>query len=73
VIGPGGELELPAHLAAAELDHQIPRSRGGGRGPNLVLACRPCNGAKGSMTVEEYRGELGNYRGGEVVFSGEAA
>jgi 5-methylcytosine-specific restriction endonuclease McrA len=37
------------------VDHVVPRSRGGSNHLfNLVLACRPCNLAKGSMPLEEY-------------------
>ena len=38
-----------------ELDHQVPRSRGGSnRTSNLVLACHECNGAKGDQTAAEF-------------------
>lgn len=38
-----------------ELDHQIPRSRGGShRASNLVLACHDCNVAKGNKTAAEW-------------------
>lgn len=38
-----------------ELDHQVPRSRGGSdRASNLVLACHECNQAKGNHTAAEY-------------------
>ena len=38
-----------------ELDHQVPRSRGGSnRVSNLVLACHNCNGAKGHQTAAEF-------------------
>lgn len=37
-----------------EIEHVIPRSRGGGNGwDNLVLACVPCNKHKGNRTPEE--------------------
>jgi len=36
-------------------DHQTPKSRGGGAGRNLVLACKSCNSDKGAKTLEEYR------------------
>lgn len=36
------------------LDHYIPRSRGGGRGNNLVTACQACNGAKGNRLPLEF-------------------
>ncbi len=36
------------------IDHVLPRSRGGGhRWDNVVTACAPCNGKKGSKTPEE--------------------
>jgi 5-methylcytosine-specific restriction endonuclease McrA len=38
-----------------ELDHQLPRSRGGSnRVSNLVLACHDCNLAKGNQTAAEF-------------------
>jgi 5-methylcytosine-specific restriction endonuclease McrA len=38
-----------------ELDHQVPRSRGGSnRTSNLVLACHACNAAKGDQTAIEF-------------------
>ena len=38
-----------------ELDHQVPRSRGGSsRASNLVLACHDCNQAKGNLTAAEF-------------------
>jgi len=38
-----------------ELDHQIPRSRGGSnRVSNLVLSCQSCNLAKGNRTAREF-------------------
>lgn len=38
-----------------ELDHQLPRSRGGSqRVSNLVLACHDCNRAKGNWTAAEF-------------------
>lgn len=39
-----------------QLDHVVPRSRGGSDGPeNLVACCRPCNCSKGARTPEEWR------------------
>lgn len=36
-------------------DHVHPQSKGGTHSPdNLVLACAPCNLAKGAMSVEEF-------------------
>ena len=38
-----------------QLDHVIPRSRGGADTPdNLVACCRPCNTSKGAKTPEEW-------------------
>lgn len=38
-----------------ELDHVIPRTRGGSNRPsNLVPACRPCNQRKGNQTAAEF-------------------
>src|SRR6266567_2281206 len=38
-----------------ELDHQVPRSRGGSnRASNLVLSCHDCNVAKGNQTAAEF-------------------
>ncbi|TMD02122.1 MAG: HNH endonuclease [Chloroflexi bacterium] len=38
-----------------EIDHQIPRSRGGSnRASNLVLSCHDCNAAKGHQTAAEF-------------------
>ncbi len=40
---------------SGQLDHMIPVSRGGlATKYNLVLCCRGCNTAKGSMTAREY-------------------
>src|SRR5690349_9355734 len=35
-------------------DHKIPKSKGGGKGFNLVMACRQCNTEKGTMSVAEF-------------------
>lgn len=38
-----------------EIDHQVPRSRGGSnRASNLVLSCHGCNAAKGTQTAAEF-------------------
>ena len=38
-----------------EIDHQVPRSRGGSnRASNLVLSCHNCNAAKGNRTAAEF-------------------
>lgn len=42
-----------------EVDHIIPLSRGGTNLPsNLCAACCACNGTKGSLTGEEFRGSM---------------
>ncbi|TPM92714.1 HNH endonuclease [Mesorhizobium sp. B2-1-3A] len=39
-----------------QIDHMTPEKRGGSDvASNLVPACRACNSAKSSMTVDEYR------------------
>ncbi len=38
-----------------EREHQVPVSRGGGEGPNIVWACAPCNDLKGECDREQYR------------------
>ncbi len=40
----------------ATKDHVIPKSRGGGRGENLVWACKKCNGLKGNTVGIWYKG-----------------
>lgn len=38
-----------------EIEHVVPRSKGGSnRISNLVTSCRPCNEAKGNMSVDEF-------------------
>lgn len=44
-------------------DHKIPKSKGGGRGLNLVMACKRCNQEKGAMSVAEFREYLEVTRG----------
>lgn len=39
----------------ATKEHLVPTSRGGGNGSNRVMACKGCNGAKGDMTLEEFK------------------
>lgn len=44
-------------VSIPQVEHRTPRSRGGSnRLDNLVLACQPCNSAKGTMTDEEFMG-----------------
>ncbi len=41
------------------IDHVIPKSKGGKDGwDNLVTACRPCNGEKADLTLEEFGKEI---------------
>lgn len=39
----------------ATIDHVKPRSQGGKRPRNLVLACALCNSRKGSMPAHEFK------------------
>ena len=57
-----------------ESDHQVPVSRGGPGGDNVVRACKPCNHLKGKLTLEEFRTALERRLGVStaVVFAGEA-
>ena len=42
-------------FAVAQVDHVVPRSRGGtDEMSNLVLACSPCNSSKGAKNVDEW-------------------
>jgi 5-methylcytosine-specific restriction endonuclease McrA len=62
----------PEGFAPVEIEHQIPRSQGGGDAKdNLVLACKPCNRAKRDRTVDEYRAYLHARTGAPVRFHGE--
>ena len=56
-----------------EREHQLPVSRGGESGDNLVRACAACNHLKGKLTLEEFRTALELRLGvSPVVFVGEA-
>ena len=44
---------LPRLDSAVEVDHTVPRSKGGGGGDNLRLSCKRCNRAKGGELLEE--------------------
>jgi 5-methylcytosine-specific restriction endonuclease McrA len=56
-----------------ETEHQVPVSRGGKWGANIVDACASCNHLKGRLTVDEFRRALAVRLGvAEVVFAGEA-
>lgn len=55
--GHGPFLRAVAGYRFPELDHVLPRSRGGSDSlHNLVLACGPCNGRKGARTPGEWLG-----------------
>lgn len=50
-----GSPEVPR----TNIDHVIPKALGGSNKiENLVLACAPCNRAKGALTVEEFIGRV---------------
>src|SRR5215213_8089252 len=56
-----------------ETEHQVPVSRGGKWGTNIVDSCASCNHLKGRLTVDEFRRALAVRLGvTEVVFAGEA-
>lgn len=43
------------HPKAASMDHKIPRSCGGNKiEDNIVACCRTCNSLKGSQSAEEF-------------------
>lgn len=47
---------LQATLPLPEVDHVIPKSKGGtDELSNLVLACAPCNGSKGDKLLEDWK------------------
>ena len=57
-------------------DHKQPRSRNGISAPqNIVAACRPCNQAKGGLTLEEFRLVIAYQKGlikeAKMLFPGE--
>lgn len=42
------------------IDHAIPVAKGGGEElANLLVACKPCNSAKGSQTLESFKPDAG--------------
>jgi hypothetical protein len=56
-----------------ETKHEVPVSRGGKWGANVVDACASCNHLKGRLTVDEFRRALAVRLGiAEVTFAGEA-
>lgn len=51
-------------------EHQTPRARGGSnQDTNIVRACRPCNLAKGTMTVQEFRNKVEETRGTRLFWA----
>lgn len=63
-------VSVPSGYARLAREHQLPRSRGGNAGSNIVPACDSCNERKSTKTVEEYRTYL-FVSGDPVVFYGE--
>jgi hypothetical protein len=56
-----------------EREHQLPVSRGGAGGDNVVRACEACNHLKGKLTLEEFRDALAlRLTLPTVTFAGEA-
>ena len=56
-----------------EREHQLPVSRGGVGGDNVVRACEACNHLKGKLTLDEFRSALAlRLALPTVVFDGEA-
>ena len=68
-----GYFTEPPGKRSPQREHQIPRSRGGKGGKNIVLDCGECNQAKRTKTVEEYREHLASKTGQPVSFFGEIA
>ena len=67
----GGFIEPPGKRFL-EIDHVLPRSRGGRDTPeNLVPTCGFCNAQKGNKTAEEYRAWLTAKAGATVSFFSE--
>jgi 5-methylcytosine-specific restriction endonuclease McrA len=64
-------VSVPSGYARLAREHQIPRSRNGNAGSNIVAACDSCNESKSTKTVEEYRTYL-SMSGTPVVFYGES-
>ena len=70
----GASYRAPDGMQSPTRDHLVPRSRrGSNRKHNLVLACAPCNVAKGARTLDEYRSVLEEKRHERVKFFGETA
>ncbi len=68
--GGGVTIGFTAGFRLATIDHKIPVSRGGThKRYNLACACKSCNEAKGSMTVEEFlRSQLANVANAADVY-----
>ena len=57
-------------------DHVVPQSRNGSSSPsNIVDACKPCNGLKGCLDLEEFRLVIAYRKGlvkrSKMLFPGE--
>lgn len=49
------DLDKKFHRLATQKDHLVPVSRGGSNAiENVVVSCRTCNQAKGTMTADEF-------------------
>ena len=47
---------IQLHAGISSLDHKKPLSRGGGDNEeNLHIVCKTCNGAKGSLNLEQFK------------------
>ncbi len=56
-----GSTMMLRSLRAPTRDHKLPQSRAGkgfDHTANIIVVCRPCNGDKGAMTLEEFAGHL---------------
>jgi len=54
-----GKWEIQTGYGYPELEHKIPRSRGGSDLiQNLVLSCGKCNRKKGSKTDRQFKGDI---------------
>jgi 5-methylcytosine-specific restriction endonuclease McrA len=57
----------------ASVDHIVPKDDGGTDDiENLIAACKPCNGAKGNRSLEQFRSSLQKMAGNRAItFYGE--
>jgi 5-methylcytosine-specific restriction endonuclease McrA len=46
--------DMSTKLYRRTIDHKIPKSKGGGGGANILIACRDCNSAKGDMDYDKF-------------------